>query len=247
MHAPGPVPGPAGPSPSPSPGTGTGPGGNDDPGDPDGPGGNGDPGGNGGPAGPGPRPGPTAGSGAATGPSLAVLVTITIPWATWQGRSEIPGEADGSGVLDGDDARDLAAAAARHPRTRWCVTAVNPDGTAAAHACLRGRYPPLGTGPPGTLPRLTGPLPPLARGPATAPRSATIPADWPIWSGPATAGAPRPAAPGPPPAVAGLIRRGLGSGSAGEIGRSARTGLPVAHLGRTITSEDVRRLEDDDQ
>jgi hypothetical protein len=38
-----------------------------------------------------------------------------------------------------------------------------------------------------------------------------------------------------------------GSGSTGEIGRSARTGLPVAHLGRTITSEDVRRLEDDDQ
>jgi Arc/MetJ family transcription regulator len=48
-------------------------------------------------------------------------------------------------------------------------------------------------------------------------------------------------------AVAGLIRRGLGSGNAGEIARSARTGLPVAHLGRTITSEDVRRLEDDDQ
>ena len=48
-------------------------------------------------------------------------------------------------------------------------------------------------------------------------------------------------------AVAGLIRRGLGSGQPGEIARSARTGLPVAHLGRTITSEDVRRLEDDDQ
>jgi Arc/MetJ family transcription regulator len=48
-------------------------------------------------------------------------------------------------------------------------------------------------------------------------------------------------------AVAGLIRRGLGSGNAGEIARSARTGLPVAHLGRTITSEDVRRLENDDQ
>jgi hypothetical protein len=26
-----------------------------------------------------------------------------------------------------------------------------------------------------------------------------------------------------------------------------RIGLPVAHLGRTITSADVRRLEDDDQ
>ncbi len=48
-------------------------------------------------------------------------------------------------------------------------------------------------------------------------------------------------------AVAGLIRRGLVSGHQGEIATSARTGLPVAHLGRTITSEDVRRLEDDDQ
>jgi Arc/MetJ family transcription regulator len=48
-------------------------------------------------------------------------------------------------------------------------------------------------------------------------------------------------------AVAGLIRRGLGSGGGGAVGTSARTGLPVARLGRTITSEDVRQLEDDDQ
>ena len=47
-------------------------------------------------------------------------------------------------------------------------------------------------------------------------------------------------------AVAGLIRRGLSS-DPGEITTSARTGLPVAHLGKTITSEDVRQLEDDDQ
>lgn len=47
--------------------------------------------------------------------------------------------------------------------------------------------------------------------------------------------------------VAALIRRGLTSGNPGEITRSARTGLPVAHLGRTITTEDVRRLEDDDR
>jgi hypothetical protein len=46
--------------------------------------------------------------------------------------------------------------------------------------------------------------------------------------------------------VAGLIRRGLGSGDSGEISTSARTGLPVVHLGRTITSEDVKRLEDED-
>jgi Domain of unknown function (DUF222) len=102
------------------------------------------PGGGGGPDGPGPAPRP----GPAAGPSLAALVTITIPLATYQGLSDTPGEADGFGVLDGDEARDVAAAAARHPRTRWCVTALNSDGTAAAHACLpRGHLPP-GTGPP---------------------------------------------------------------------------------------------------
>ena len=97
------------------------------------------PGGSGpsGPGGPGPAPAPRPGA----GPSVAALVTITIPLATMQGRSETPGEADGFGPLDADDARDLAAAAARHPRTRWCITALNPDGTAAAHACLPGRHP----------------------------------------------------------------------------------------------------------
>ena len=127
-------------------------------GEPDSPGG---PGGTGGP-GPAPRPGP----GPAAGPSLAALVTLTIPWATLPGRSETPGEADGFGPLDGDDARDLAAAAARHPRTRWCITALNPDGTAAAHGCLPGRHPPHhpppGTGPPGSL-NLT--MIPVTRGP----------------------------------------------------------------------------------
>jgi hypothetical protein len=46
--------------------------------------------------------------------------------------------------------------------------------------------------------------------------------------------------------VAGLIRQGLGSGGPGEMAVSGRTGLPVLRLGRTITSEDVRQLEDDD-
>jgi AcrR family transcriptional regulator len=35
--------------------------------------------------------------------------------------------------------------------------------------------------------------------------------------------------------------------SKGTAPQSSSRGLPVAHLGRTITSEDVRRLEDDDQ
>ena len=135
------------------PGTTPGPGGSDGPGT-----------GPGGPGGPGPAPRPSPGA----GPSLAALVTITIPLTTYQGRSDTPGEAGGFGPLDGDDARDLAAAAARHPRTRWCVTALNPDGTAAAHACLSGRHPPPGTGPPATGPPGTGPPghhPPPGTGP----------------------------------------------------------------------------------
>jgi Domain of unknown function (DUF222) len=155
----------------------------DGPGGPRGNGGPGGPGGNG-PAGPSPRPGPAPAPapGAGAGPSVAALVTLTIPLATWQGRSEAPGEADGFGPLDGDDARDLAAAAARHPRTRWCLTVVNPDGTAAAHGCLPGRHPPpglaglSGSAPPGLPhlpPGLTIPLIPVARGPCDHARAET--------------------------------------------------------------------------
>jgi Domain of unknown function (DUF222) len=124
--------------------------------DPPGPGGP-----SGGPGGPGPAPGP----GSATGPSLAALVTITIPYQTAAGQSQAPGQADGFGPLDADDARDLVAAAARHARTRWCVTALNPDGTAAAHGCLTGRHLPPGPAPPGSSPTLTVTLVPVTRGP----------------------------------------------------------------------------------
>jgi hypothetical protein len=145
--------GPGGPA---GPGQNDGPGENGGPGDSDGPGGSGDSGGSGGPggnggSGRGPRNGPAGpgGSGAGrsaagSGPSLSAQVTLTIPWATQQGGSA-PGEAGGFGLLDPQTARDLAAAAARHPDTRWCYTALHPDGTAAAHACAPGPHP---AGPP---------------------------------------------------------------------------------------------------
>jgi hypothetical protein len=46
--------------------------------------------------------------------------------------------------------------------------------------------------------------------------------------------------------VADLVRRGLGNGTGAPVSVSRRTGLPVVRLGRVITTEDVRRLEDDD-
>ena len=123
------------------------------------------PGGPGGSGGPGPAPGPGSAPGAGTGPSVAALITVTVPLATVIGQSETPGAADGFGALDADDARDLIAAAARHPRTRWCVTALNPDGTAAAHGCVPGRHPPPGTGPPEYLTGSSIKMIPVARGP----------------------------------------------------------------------------------
>jgi Arc/MetJ family transcription regulator len=45
--------------------------------------------------------------------------------------------------------------------------------------------------------------------------------------------------------VAFLMRRGLGESRGAELTHSASTGLPVVRLGRMITTEDVRALEDD--
>ena len=60
-------------------------------------------------------------------------------------ESATPADAAGFGLVDAADAHDLPAAAARDPRTRWCVTALHPDGTAAAHGCAAGPHPPPGT------------------------------------------------------------------------------------------------------
>jgi hypothetical protein len=45
--------------------------------------------------------------------------------------------------------------------------------------------------------------------------------------------------------VAYLMRRGLGDGRPAGLTHSAVTGLPVVHLARVISTEDVRALEDD--
>ncbi len=114
----------------------------------------GGPGGTGGP-GSGPQGGPAGSARQARqdqGPAVAALINITVPLDTVLGLSATPGEAAGYGPLDADDARALVAAAARHPDTRWCVTALYPDGTAAAHGCARGRHPPPPAAGPGDPP-----------------------------------------------------------------------------------------------
>lgn len=46
--------------------------------------------------------------------------------------------------------------------------------------------------------------------------------------------------------VAELIHRGLGAGQRAEMSTDPRTGLPVVSVGKVVTSEDVRALEDEE-
>jgi Domain of unknown function (DUF222) len=210
--------GPAGHSPGgDSPGDSSGPGGpgGDSPGGGSGSGGPGgdSPGGgsgSGGPGGSGPAPrghGPTgtgpdghARAARDTGPSIAAQVNITVPLGTALGRSDVPGDVAGFGLVDAETARDLLAAAARHPDTRWCLTALHPDGTAAAHGCASGRRPwPPDPGPPGSGPPDSGPP---GSGPPGSGPPGSGPADpGPPGSGPPDSGPPRGSDPPGPPGL----------------------------------------------
>ena len=84
-----------------------------------------------------PAPGPGGPLAGMIPPGFAGQVTLTIPEATVTGRADRPGELGGIGPVDPDLARDLAAAAARNPRSTWCVTVTDQDGHAVGHGCAR--------------------------------------------------------------------------------------------------------------
>jgi hypothetical protein len=76
-------------------------------------------------------------SGAATPGGFAGRVTLTVPLTTAAGLADRPGEIPGIGPIDPWLARDLAAAAARDPKTTWCVTVTDGQGHAVGHGCAR--------------------------------------------------------------------------------------------------------------
>ncbi len=89
------------------------------------------------------RPGQGGAAAAAASPAGAAAggpaarVTLTAPLATLAGLADRPGELGGLGPVDPWLARDLAAAAARNPRTTWCLTVTDGQGHAVAHGCAR--------------------------------------------------------------------------------------------------------------
>jgi hypothetical protein len=64
-------------------------------------------------------------------------VNLTIPLHTLTGLPDRPGELDGIGPVDPWLARDLARAAAAHPKTTWCVTVTDTHGHPIGHGCAR--------------------------------------------------------------------------------------------------------------
>jgi Domain of unknown function (DUF222) len=103
-----------------------------------------------------PRPGgaaaPAARPGGAAAGGFAGQVTLTVPLGTAAGRSDRPGELSGLGPVDPWLARDLLGAAARNPKTTWCVTVTDQHGHAVGHGCARpepgNRAGRAGPGPP---------------------------------------------------------------------------------------------------
>jgi Domain of unknown function (DUF222) len=81
-------------------------------------------------------PGPTGQP--APSPPLASRVNLTVSLDTGVGRSNAPGLVAGFGPVDGPLARDLLAAAAAHPASRFCLTVTAQDGQAIGHSCLPG-------------------------------------------------------------------------------------------------------------
>jgi Domain of unknown function (DUF222) len=79
----------------------------------------------------------TAAPGGTGAPALAANVMLTVPLATMLGLADQPGEAHRLGALDPALARQMIAAAARHPRSTWCITVTDDHGHAIAHGCAR--------------------------------------------------------------------------------------------------------------
>jgi hypothetical protein len=105
-------------------------------------------------------------------PGFAGRVTLTIPAPTLLDRAGRPGELAGIGPIDPDLARDLASAAARNPRSTWCVTVTDSQGHAIGHGCARPA-PATGHG------KRDKPGAPRGPGPPGRARFTLIPADQP--------------------------------------------------------------------
>ena len=108
-----------------------------------------------------PGGGPGSGPGSGPGGGFAGHATLTVPLTTLTDLAARPGEIPGIGPVDPALARDLANAAARNPKTTWCVTVTDEHGHAIGHGCARpeprSHRKPEGPAPPGGQGNRDGP------------------------------------------------------------------------------------------
>jgi Domain of unknown function (DUF222) len=88
-----------------------------------------------------PEPEPDPGRGPRPPAPMPALINLVVHAGTLFGWDTTPTEVGGWGFLDSSETSALVAAASRHPATRWCLTLLNLDGTAAAHGCSPGQHP----------------------------------------------------------------------------------------------------------
>ena len=82
-------------------------------------------------------PADPAAAGPAGGPvpaGFAGRVTLTVPLATLAGLADRPGDLAGLGPVDPWLSRDLGRAAARNPKSTWCLTVTDDRGTPSVTA-----------------------------------------------------------------------------------------------------------------
>jgi hypothetical protein len=72
---------------------------------------------------------------------VPAVLNLLVPAGTLFGWDTTPADAGEWGLLDADETQATVRAASQHPATRWCVTFLRPDGTAAAHGCSPGQHP----------------------------------------------------------------------------------------------------------
>jgi hypothetical protein len=70
-------------------------------------------------------------------PGFAGRVTMTVTLPTLLDLADRPGELAGIWPVDPALARNLATAAARNPRSTWCLTVTDSQGHAIGHGCAR--------------------------------------------------------------------------------------------------------------
>jgi Domain of unknown function (DUF222) len=99
------------------------------------------PGGPDGPADPFDPPDPAGPLARVIPPAFAGRINLTVPVTTVLDLASRPGDLAGLGPIDPGLARDLARAAARNPRSTWCVTVTDSLGHATGHGCARPAPP----------------------------------------------------------------------------------------------------------